>query len=284
AFTFNGALGYHQFAARNWKILTNIFSTSSSTSRLSFINKAFCCFSFKVEALKIFIIKYCSWFFLNSWLQIVKGLLTEERKTIDPDARPYAKSLKEVSRYGLQEGASLIEVCVSASIRRSHRRHCSSSHARGSSPVTVHRTARRSMWTQSSPDAVEVPASSSASPEIIAAAATSDVVPLSRRRPASAVVSLPPSCFRHHPIGEKSSEENQLALIFWEDLLVEQSTAGFVCVSSISQRNFRIFGAVDEQESILEQPRVFRRVLPQFRQPACNPASIQGRRLINSCR
>ncbi|KAF3779897.1 Fatty acid amide hydrolase [Nymphaea thermarum] len=82
----------------------------------------------------------------------------------------------------------------------SHRRHCSSSHAPGTSPVTVHRTARRSTWTQSSPDAVEVPASSSASPEIIATAATSDVVPLSRRRSASAVVSLPPSCFRRHPV------------------------------------------------------------------------------------
>ncbi|KAF3791705.1 hypothetical protein EJ110_NYTH13712 [Nymphaea thermarum] len=44
--------------------------------------------------------------------------------------------------------------------------------------------ARRSTWTQSSPDAVEVPASFSALPEIFAAAATSDVAPLSRRRPA----------------------------------------------------------------------------------------------------
>ncbi|XP_031502240.1 NAD-dependent malic enzyme 62 kDa isoform, mitochondrial [Nymphaea colorata] len=44
------------------------------------------------------------------WVVDASGLLTEERKNIDPDARPYAKSLKEVSRYGLQEGASLIEV------------------------------------------------------------------------------------------------------------------------------------------------------------------------------
>ncbi|KAF3772971.1 F-box protein [Nymphaea thermarum] len=39
-------------------------------------------------------------------------------------------------------------------------------------------------------------ASSPASPEIISTAAISDVAPLSRRRPASAVVSLPPSCSR----------------------------------------------------------------------------------------
>ncbi|KAF3777582.1 hypothetical protein EJ110_NYTH42451 [Nymphaea thermarum] len=77
----------------------------------------------------------------------------------------------------------------------SHRRHCSSSHAPGSSPVTVHRTYRPTLDVDA-PDAVEVLASSSASPEIIVVAATSDVPPLSRRRPASAVVSLPPSCFR----------------------------------------------------------------------------------------
>ncbi|CAN6486452.1 unnamed protein product [Victoria cruziana] len=46
------------------------------------------------------------------WVVDASGLVTEERKNIDPEARPFAKNLKEASRYGLQEGASLIDVVL----------------------------------------------------------------------------------------------------------------------------------------------------------------------------
>lgn len=38
----------------------------------------------------------------------MQGLITKERKNIDPAAAPFAKDLKDVE--GLREGASLIEV------------------------------------------------------------------------------------------------------------------------------------------------------------------------------
>jgi hypothetical protein len=40
----------------------------------------------------------------------MQGLITEERENIDPDARPFAKKVKEINRQGLREGASLAEV------------------------------------------------------------------------------------------------------------------------------------------------------------------------------
>ncbi|KAB8653871.1 hypothetical protein FH972_026169 [Carpinus fangiana] len=44
------------------------------------------------------------------WVVDAKGLITEERENIDPDARPFAKKVKEINRQGLREGASLAEV------------------------------------------------------------------------------------------------------------------------------------------------------------------------------
>jgi malate dehydrogenase (decarboxylating) len=44
------------------------------------------------------------------WLVDANGLITEDRKNVDPDARPFAKKVNEISRQGLQEGASLVEV------------------------------------------------------------------------------------------------------------------------------------------------------------------------------
>ncbi|KAK2650896.1 hypothetical protein Ddye_018385 [Dipteronia dyeriana] len=44
------------------------------------------------------------------WLVDAKGLITEEREDIDPDALPFARKVKEVGRQGLGEGASLAEV------------------------------------------------------------------------------------------------------------------------------------------------------------------------------
>lgn len=38
----------------------------------------------------------------------MKGLITKERRNIDPAAAPFAKDLKDVE--GLREGASLVEV------------------------------------------------------------------------------------------------------------------------------------------------------------------------------
>ncbi|KAF6137470.1 hypothetical protein GIB67_016663, partial [Kingdonia uniflora] len=39
-----------------------------------------------------------------------KGLITEDRANIDPEALPFARKAKEVGRQGLSEGASLVEV------------------------------------------------------------------------------------------------------------------------------------------------------------------------------
>lgn len=45
-----------------------------------------------------------------SWLLCLQGLITDERKNIDPDARLFARNAKEIHRQGLREGASLVEV------------------------------------------------------------------------------------------------------------------------------------------------------------------------------
>lgn len=39
-----------------------------------------------------------------------QGLITEDRKNIDPDALPFARRVNEVNFQGLREGASLVEV------------------------------------------------------------------------------------------------------------------------------------------------------------------------------
>ncbi|GMH22352.1 hypothetical protein Nepgr_024195 [Nepenthes gracilis] len=44
------------------------------------------------------------------WVVDAKGLITEERDDIDPDAHPFARKTSEISRQGLREGASLAEV------------------------------------------------------------------------------------------------------------------------------------------------------------------------------
>ncbi|GAB2224331.1 hypothetical protein Droror1_Dr00005085 [Drosera rotundifolia] len=44
------------------------------------------------------------------WVVDAKGLITEERDSIDEDARPFARRTSEISRQGLREGASLVEV------------------------------------------------------------------------------------------------------------------------------------------------------------------------------
>ncbi|CAL5340408.1 unnamed protein product [Camellia sinensis] len=44
------------------------------------------------------------------WLVDAKGLITEERENVDPDALPFARKVKEAGRQGLREGASLVEV------------------------------------------------------------------------------------------------------------------------------------------------------------------------------
>ncbi|XLQ99362.1 hypothetical protein S83_065561, partial [Arachis hypogaea] len=44
------------------------------------------------------------------WVVEAKGLITEGRENIDPDALPFARNLKEMVRQGLREGASLVEV------------------------------------------------------------------------------------------------------------------------------------------------------------------------------
>lgn len=48
----------------------------------------------------------------------MQGLLTKERKGIDPAAAPFAKSLAETEEMGLREGASLVEVVIIRSISR----------------------------------------------------------------------------------------------------------------------------------------------------------------------
>mgnify|MGYP004723439121 CR=1 FL=1 len=40
----------------------------------------------------------------------MQGLITNERNDIDPAAAPFAKTHEEIKSFGLQEGASLIEV------------------------------------------------------------------------------------------------------------------------------------------------------------------------------
>ncbi|KAK9911225.1 hypothetical protein M0R45_035146 [Rubus argutus] len=44
------------------------------------------------------------------WVVDANGLITDERKNIDPDARLFARNVKEIHRQGLREGASLVEV------------------------------------------------------------------------------------------------------------------------------------------------------------------------------
>ncbi|KNA08463.1 hypothetical protein SOVF_162370 [Spinacia oleracea] len=44
------------------------------------------------------------------WVVDAKGLVTEEREDIDPEVRPFAWKANEISRQGLKEGASLVEV------------------------------------------------------------------------------------------------------------------------------------------------------------------------------
>ncbi|BAT96891.1 NAD-dependent malic enzyme isoform [Vigna angularis] len=44
------------------------------------------------------------------WVVDAKGLISEGRENIDPDALPFARNLKEMERQGLREGASLEEV------------------------------------------------------------------------------------------------------------------------------------------------------------------------------
>ncbi|KAH0646522.1 hypothetical protein KY284_034406 [Solanum tuberosum] len=44
------------------------------------------------------------------WVVDAKGLITEARENVDPDARPFARKIKEIERQGLSEGATLVEV------------------------------------------------------------------------------------------------------------------------------------------------------------------------------
>ncbi|KAM3379273.1 NAD-dependent malic enzyme 62 kDa isoform, mitochondrial [Capsicum galapagoense] len=44
------------------------------------------------------------------WVVDAKGLITESRENVDPDARPFARKIKEIERQGLREGATLAEV------------------------------------------------------------------------------------------------------------------------------------------------------------------------------
>ncbi|KAK4476422.1 hypothetical protein RD792_015575 [Penstemon davidsonii] len=44
------------------------------------------------------------------WVVDANGLITEARENIDPDARPFARKVKEIERQGLTEGAKLVEV------------------------------------------------------------------------------------------------------------------------------------------------------------------------------
>ncbi|KAK6117762.1 hypothetical protein DH2020_048491 [Rehmannia glutinosa] len=44
------------------------------------------------------------------WVVDANGLITEARENIDPDARPFARKVKETERQGLTEGAKLVEV------------------------------------------------------------------------------------------------------------------------------------------------------------------------------
>lgn len=40
----------------------------------------------------------------------IQGLITDERNDIDPEVRPFARKANEISRQGLKEGASLVQV------------------------------------------------------------------------------------------------------------------------------------------------------------------------------
>ncbi|KAL8141437.1 LOW QUALITY PROTEIN: hypothetical protein V2J09_007458 [Rumex salicifolius] len=44
------------------------------------------------------------------WVVDAKGLITEDREDIDPEAQPFARKSKEIVRQGLNEGASLADV------------------------------------------------------------------------------------------------------------------------------------------------------------------------------
>ncbi|KAL6498731.1 hypothetical protein OROGR_028278 [Orobanche gracilis] len=44
------------------------------------------------------------------WVVDANGLITEARENIDPDARPFARKVKEIERQGLTEGANLVDV------------------------------------------------------------------------------------------------------------------------------------------------------------------------------
>lgn len=44
------------------------------------------------------------------WVVDAKGLITDERNDIDPEVRPFARKANEISRQGLNEGASLVQV------------------------------------------------------------------------------------------------------------------------------------------------------------------------------
>lgn len=44
------------------------------------------------------------------WVVDANGLITEARENVDPDARPFARKIKEIERQGLNEGATLAEV------------------------------------------------------------------------------------------------------------------------------------------------------------------------------
>uniref|UniRef100_A0A0D6R4F2 Malic enzyme n=1 Tax=Araucaria cunninghamii TaxID=56994 RepID=A0A0D6R4F2_ARACU len=44
------------------------------------------------------------------WVVDAMGLITEERKNIDPDAGPFARKVEELGPQGLKEGSSLVEV------------------------------------------------------------------------------------------------------------------------------------------------------------------------------
>lgn len=63
----------------------------------------------------------------------IQGLITDEREYIDPEARPFARKIKEIHRQGLMEGANLVEVvrefftflvellCISISVCSAHK-------------------------------------------------------------------------------------------------------------------------------------------------------------------
>lgn len=46
------------------------------------------------------------------WRLLMQGLITKDRKDIDPAALPFAKAHHEIEGLGLQEGAGLAEVVM----------------------------------------------------------------------------------------------------------------------------------------------------------------------------